>query len=58
LQGEINDGSNDAHGGYTMLGRLYAVGYMRGLLEAAQKVSATKSEKENEETKTKDIPKV
>ena len=28
----------EGESGYTMLGRLFAVGYMRGLIEAAEKV--------------------
>ena len=33
LQGESTD-----HAGYTMLGRLHAIGYMQGLIESARKL--------------------
>lgn len=31
------EGDDSGHAGYTLLGRLYAVGYMRGLIEAVEK---------------------
>lgn len=41
-----NDGKGgDSNGGYTFLGRLFAIGYMRGLQEAAEKVLGKPSSK-------------